>query len=1534
MARRVNTKFLLILTCVVVGVSVVAVVAGLILGKKKPQEFLDAAEAQIAEKNYVDAARNLNQAAVLDPKNPETLVKYGDILHLLTRTDPEQMWRDRAAWERALEADPGYLPALERLLDMHIQIMALEEGRTSTRIDLFRSVKDYADRILAVNPDHARAKTYSVLAPATAILHGVETDAAVIEETRTKLAELAAAETGNADIQFAQARMKLHQAQEFLRYRQVAEAGESIRQAAAVFDVPLQEHPDNPDLSQRAGQLYLTLAGADPDVSKREAHLARARTLLQRASELVQPDHERYEEIRLGYAEFLRRTNDRSAAEAIHRDILLHRPDRQATRIALAKVLAEQGRRNEAIDILSQPIGENEDMIGPRALLLRAQELSTLSELTNFRIDELAATKDSAQSEALLRQINEGYDKIIYLAGEGPDSLQLRGKLLLVQDKPVEAIQFLERARNLRFGPTGPRTQDDYALMYLLARGYLAAQQTGQAKTLLSDLLERFDSFVPARIQLVQLLIRENALEDARAHIEVLEKLAPDNADVQRLKMVAMDPKQRTEDLQKYYESLPEETRLNRLAKAQLAGSLGKADEAIRLLESVRKEDPKDLEATQALVQIHVQMNQKDKALALLQDALSHDPSNEAIHNVIRQLETDDPQQRIQLVEDQIRRIPDEYVRSVRLANLERSRRDFDKSLEHLKKAESIKPNEAEVLDLLFQHYFQQQDWRNATIYADKLAALNHDQAEGALYRFRLAMAQGQIRQATTIAHNLTEKMPGFSQSWFSLGQALQASGQYEEALSKYILAIEKQSENANAFKGIIECYYALQRPNDAKRYIAQARRVFPGDASFAEMEFNHELSFGDPTSVIPAREAAMRQNPELPSNWLTLGMAYFRSAASQMSRNEQASARQFAAKARDTFEKAIEKWPEERLFYSYLADIAILLNEPAAAEDVLTRFKNQPAWIGKPEPTVMLSELYLRTGRVDEAASLLTDSFAKSPSEEVQLKLAMLLVQQQKVDEALKVLEFNADQPRVKRQRLDTLLAAGRYDEAEKALLDELKSNPTSAELLNLLAAAYLNSGRIDDALTRLNDVLLREPTNPRSLYLRGLLQIRRNNTEAAIVDLTTAREQQPGNADIRIALADAFANRNNRENAIQELEAAIRLVPRNKMLRLNLVQLYTGANPPRWTEIDRLFREVDADPAFSTDPEWVNAETTSLMARGELTRALSRARHGLQVAPDNLNLQNTLLNVLHQSKDYKAVVQEADKILAQTKQAWWAYQMRALANKQLGNTDRALADFEAALSSASEQNNGQAIQLVVRGIATEIGVEEALQRVIPHVAADPGWAMLAANLYQQKGDTPSAVNVIETLLNGSQTLNPAQQQNALRVLGTLHLSATPPDAEKSYHAYLRLLEQAPDDLTALNNVACLLAEQMTPPRPRQALEFSQRAYDVIQKRGVLNPLILDTHGWILVLSDRVDEGINVLRQVVERSPFLEAHYHLADAYVRKGYSQDAEAQLNAAKAAIAQAEADQQPVSPVLKAKIAEIEEKLREMIQAKAP
>jgi tetratricopeptide (TPR) repeat protein len=313
---------------------------------------------------------------------------------------------------------------------------------------------------------------------------------------------------------------------------------------------------------------------------------------------------------------------------------------------------------------------------------------------------------------------------------------------------------------------------------------------------------------------------------------------------------------------------------------------------------------------------------------------------------------------------------------------------------------------------------------------------------------------------------------------------------------------------------------------------------------------------------------------------------------------------------------------------------------------------------------------------------------------------------------------------------------------------------------------------------------------------------------------------------------------------------------------------------------------------------------------------------RRAVQMAPAREDLLRRYLDVLLLTREYQAMLDETGPTLAKSGGAWWFRGARGTAFARLKDQAQALREFEAGLEAASAQKDESAAAWLVQAIAQEVDAQEALRYATKRAESDNRWRLITASLYHGIHDDANAVAAIEGVLAEQQTLSPEDQNAALRLGAMIYWTSRnpPPRPELAVKLYRQLLVRCPDDYQALNNLAVVLVDSVNPAEPQQALVYSQRVYELMQKSGLRDPIVLDTHGWVLTLCGRSKEGIELLRDAAARGSLAESHYHLGEAYLRESSPREAAEQLAAAQALMDKARREQQPVDAGLERRILE--------------
>lgn len=1526
MQRKLNTRFLVILTVSLVGGVVVLAVITKLVFRDTAEQHIALAEAFLRQNAPVEAVKEYQKAARLDTHNPALLVKTGDAIRLATRVDQDLIDKDKAAWTMALEVDPGYLPALQRLLDAYV-----DDAQIYQRPWAYTNIRQYAGRIATIDPSNTKAAALMQMSWLQAWLAGVETDPQQIDNAIAELSKISAKDPSNIEIPFVVARAKFQKGEGLRAQGRIADAKAIYNDVRLSLDKGIEQNKTNARFVARASQLYQDLLPNfrnDPEIQK--DLVTRRNQCMASAQAQVKPEDPQYWEVMTTIAGAAFRSQDTKLAEQIYRDLLKIRPEDRTLRLALAQLLGnEANKRDEAIALLEAPVPESND-VGTRVRFRREIETRTLQMLTSYRVDKLGMVRDPKEKEALTAKIEAGLETLFNRSGETAEYLKYKGKLQQSQGKFVDAVKSYNRSAQLSEQAMRPVDDD---LMYQLARTYVALNQSGEAKKKLESLVSRYETFIPARLLLVRILLDEANVGRAEWHLRYLERNLPDDPQVTLLLLSEARLKRDRSRIKELYARLPQTNREQTLAKAVAASELGLDQEADAAFRKLLQEGD-DLQLIQEAARFYVKTGRVDDARRLVDHAAAARPDDNALKLLRAQIEGAGETEVGDLVEKNIDDIKDEFQRELTRARYLSGHDKDTEALASLALAAKIKPDAPELWDGYFVEYLKLKNWDEATKWMDKLVAANFDKANGLLYRFRFAMGKQDYEGAAKVGRELTTKMPEFAQSWLAMGQAQQYCLKFDEARDCYLRVLEKQATSAEAYRGLIECCYATKKFDDATRFIRDARTRLPDNAYLQRVEIDHELNYGEPERVLPLVESMLLKRADRPEAHLAAGLAYTKTAQRKLQKSE-TEARQWFTKGKEVYAQAIAKWPSDRQFVGRYADLCLVLREESDAEKALTAFSSLPENKGKPEPLLMLAEFYNRTNQPSHAQLLLQQALDTAPENlEIRGRLVTQLSSMRQYDQALAIIDqAKTEDPTLIRQKIELLISAKRLGDARKLLNDLLKAKPDETGYMTALIFIAMNENKFDEAGQVIEKVLAVSPQNAMAMYYRALIRMRQAQPDydAALLDLRTARRDAPDNPDIRMALADVLLIKRDQRAAIEEIEVAQQLVPSNPIIRARLIDLYLSQDHPRFQEAQNLIDQARLQPDGMNNADWALRASRVARIRGDGVVALSEMENALKFSNGSVAILHDYLDLLLELKNYDRVLAETAKLPAEIAQQWWIYHDRALAMARSGQRDQALAEWEKAIEAADKVRQGEASITVVTAMGSELGIPKIMPRVLERAKTDYRWQILAASIYHSQGQFDRSADLMDSILKQMDKVAPADRLRVLQQAGGIYLGCRPPQAEKALDAYQRVLELAPEDLATLNNVACILVDNINPPDPAKALIYSQRAYNAMQKNGQLEPLVMDTHGWALVQSGKLQEGLLVLQDVVQRRPFPEARLHLADAYSRSGYPDQTVKQLDAAANDVAQAEKNGENVDPTLKKRIAAALQKAQAALKA---
>lgn len=1524
MAKRVNTVFLLALTLVVVVMGVFGFGFYKYMHRPNAQKHVAAAKQYLQDNNYEGAQIEYTLATRLDRTNKALYIELGDVAN---RRGGEQgfsaLEQARAAWQGALEIDPHDAVALNRLLDSYVDQMTYAPATMQPA--QYSTMKDVAGRLYQDDPTNVRAHAYLMIAPIEQWMHGGPLSQKALADLLGELGKIQKAHPENYEVLSALCRAHLRDAVDAIRGANPARADADLKEVHQVLDSSAAVHPMTGSLMLRIAQIDRMLIQFGKTRDERQKQLDASDAALQEAQKLTSEKDPLMVEVYLESADRAVEHQNLANAQSILQKVLATPEGSSDVRVKdqLARVLGmsgDQTKRQEAINMLSTPLADSHEA-GVRGALLKYNQSQMLEELTYLRVDQYSATTDPQQRNQLLVQIDDGYKSLAsQYRTESPQLLRLRASVEHIKGQRAQSIETLKRAVDIMdHMPNKPSFQ--YDLIFQLARGYFEAGQNRAAEQRLVQVLQAAPAFMPARAMLFELYVQERNFAAAQGQIDQLSAVQPNSPDVARYQMALAQAQGKSqEDLKGLYEKLPEDTLSARRFKAERAYVIENYPDAARLFEAVLKEEPRDLRSVLLLSNVYSKLDQKDKAKALVEHSIASMPDEPRLKILQQQLDGATPEQ-LKELSQKLLASGDPVTQELAEARTDAAQGKYDSALAHLKKVRDQRPDDIAAWDLTFHINLGRGRFDQAQVAASNLARLNGDQDNGRAYEWELAMAQRDFAKAISIGRQLTSDRSAFSQSWRMLGDALRAAGQLNEALNQYRTALEIQTTNIDACIGEVRCLEGLDQPDQARDVASAGLQRMPDNAQLKEIVMSHDAAH-NAADVVPQRRTILEKSPNDPMSYYNLAETCMM-AAKQTEASDPTKAKQFSDEANQTLQKGVAKFPDDLRLNAGLAEV---LEKSGHFDDglkILERLSSLPQYKDRPEIISLMGEYYSRGEHPEDAEKLFREAWAASHDDTaMELRLAQHLVSEQRYDAALEVLadKTNADRLEVIRARVRTLMAAGRFDEADKNARAALEANPKSEDIMLLLAGIELTSKHYAAARQQTQAALAIDPKNDTAIYFQALIEINDpsdGNMALAIQNLGDLAARHPKVIHYKVDLSTAYARRHDEEAAAHQLEDALAIEPTNDDVRARLLTIYLQTQ--KWGRFEEVVQAAMSDPKLSSNPAWPHAYAQALAQQKNYSKALEQMRQAIKLdKTHNILYQHDLLDIMLASGDFQGALAQTDSLLADNHRDYWIYSDRGIAHAASGDKSTATADFDQALKAIDPSKDFDAARDVILKMGQSVGYDQAIARVQPHIANENRWRVLAVDLHIANSDWSGAVNALEPLMAKPQALTTTDERvNVLQKAGLAFQMAG--QFDKARQAYQDLLKIQPNDVSVLNNIAYLLAVDMK--NPAQAKAYSQQAYDSQIRNGLVNPGIADTHGWVLTLCGGNDAGVGltILDGIVRDHPdFLEARYHLGMAYLRKKDSKMAEQQLAAAMSQVQQMENQHQTVDAHLKDEI----------------
>lgn len=690
----------------------------------------------------------------------------------------------------------------------------------------------------------------------------------------------------------------------------------------------------------------------------------------------------------------------------------------------------------------------------------------------------------------------------------------------------------------------------------------------------------------------------------------------------------------------------------------------------------------------------------------------------------------------------------------------------------------------------------------------------------GAIYvSAEVDIASGETDSAIKAYDSILKDHSSEFEALFRKGVLYLEKGRYYEALSVSAKLIESFPKRPEGYKlkGFSLLYKKDLNESIVSLQKALSIGVDPGTLYFLGLAHFYKGELEQSTSQL---QKALDIDPNLPHPRILLSFILFK-----QKRGEDAVAE---------LKKAVEKNPDSAFAHNVLGNAYMSTGRFEEGMSELNRaLQIDPGMV---DAYMKKGAFNMGKGNYSEAEMNLKTAVEAAPDVlNPRITLAAYYIQRKELGKALEVLKKGVKGGKSDAVLLnmtgEVLLQENKVDEAVSYLEKAKKADPDFYNSYFDLAAVYFLTGKPDNGIAEIKTVIERSPDNLKALIAASSFYETRGDLKEALKYLEGA--VKTGKPEAFIARAIYHVKRKETDDALKYIDKAIDKEPSNIQAQELKGSVLISANRPK--DAIKVFEGIEKINPKAGLSSLVNAYI--VMKRPE--DALERVQRELKKDPENLDLLTEV------SRIYSI----------------------------MGKKDEAAANAREMIRLKPDSSAGHVVLATVYRQNKELDKAiESLKDAQRLDKKDANIPMLLGMVYGSKKDYRAALDAF----NRAEDLNPKSPQPIFEQGVVRNLMGNKKEAVAEY---MRVLRLAPNHVPALNNLACLYAEESRDMD--KAMEAAAKAYILAPRDGA----VLDTLGFVLTKKGKADEGLKLLKKADETMPGNPSIiYHLALAYNEKG--------------------------------------------------
>ena len=559
---------------------------------------------------------------------------------------------------------------------------------------------------------------------------------------------------------------------------------------------------------------------------------------------------------------------------------------------------------------------------------------------------------------------------------------------------------------------------------------------------------------------------------------------------------------------------------------------------------------------------------------------------------------------------------------------------------------------------------------------------------------------------------------------------------------------------------------------------------------------------------------------------------------------------------------------PENKAARALLTQSYIKLKKPERAQSAL-----QPLLTSNPDDAITLSlqsQIAFIQGDLNTGIASLKKAIKNTPDNiTLQTQLAKAYITKGDTKRALNILsalQASSDTADIQKLIVSANLRAGKIDAAIKVAAKMLEADPKNAETITLIGSLQAAQNNTQLARKYFNQALQLHKNLPSATIGLARLDTKEGNLDSAITLYTRLTETGQGGTLPMLALAELAGRQKRNNDMLSWLEKARAAESQDLRSRMILANYYLHNSQPGKANI-YIQEALTIAPDHA---ELMSLHSRALVGQKRYNEALPTLKKLVQKQPDSVPTQLLLGEaLLRLGKKTEALTALKTALKIQPNNIL-ATLLTAETEFEAGNYDRSLKYAKKLQHLQPEFFSGYLLE-------GNIWMAKEIYSNARH-AYTKAWqyqqtADIAKRLFLASKQLVSFDDALKPLLTWLKK-NPEDYTTRLFLASAYQ---TEKQNSRAVQQYEQVLKLAPDNSTALNNLAWYYSLQKKP----EALDLAERAY----RSAPENAGIQDTYGWILTQRGQPEKGLRLIKQAMQAFPDNpDVRYHYASALIKSG--------------------------------------------------